>query len=223
MDTKYRRHLHNRALLLKRCAEKELKYGRTACTSISREDMDVAIAKFLKTEAGAKYRPVKDEPDEPVKRPFNFRYYGSTMLTFEGAVRGLFVPPNTKNELYIASYIHTMLVKLKTIRNRAYTTKEILRGHVLAEAKKHTTPDVAERATDTILRWVYPRSNEADYFYPVNYDELKRGRKSTAMAGGGTRKPYETLSQGWQYPGPTQPDSEAPSTSHDDGNIGSEA
>lgn len=201
MDTKYRRHLISRAALLERCAIKELKEGPQPCTLISREDMVIAIRKYLETDEGSKYRPVKPK-EEKISHGVKAKYRDNAMLTFEGAVKGLFVPPTTKDTLYVASYIHAMLVRLKRIRNNPNYKKELIHAQIFHEAKRHVTEYVAEKATRVIMRWLYPKSNEADYFYPTTYDELRRGRKATSLAGGGVKKSLEVIPSGGQYRAP---------------------
>lgn len=191
MDTKYRRHLISRTALMERCAIKALKDGLQPDKPIPK-DLAIAIRKYLATDEGAKYRPAKPKEEDDLT-VINAKYRGSPKLTFPGAVRGLFIPPKTKDTLYVASYIHAMLVRLKQTRNKSDTGMESFESYLLHEAKKYTTPDVAERAAKTILRWVYPTSNEADYFYPTTYNELRRGRKSTLRTGGGIKRPYEVI------------------------------
>jgi len=164
-------HKELRKQLLARCAHKARSLGEQPKTLI-RQQID-------------KPAYIPRRKDRPTPKPMNFRFKDTPRFTAEQAIKGLCAKSNSKYPEWVASYLHGCLLRLKRLRNRPRMHRGILETYLTEQVRLHVPYEYVDRVVRTISRWVYPEANEADYFYPVTYSELRIGRKRVALAGGG--------------------------------------
>lgn len=206
--TKQANHRTARKALLLRCVLKEFTDGKAPCTLISEADMERARLDFVEVEAARKYKEamnnVKSKVNEHIpsryKKFFKVSgmlstriYVASPHLTPERALEALCETSYKEYPDWVSSYLHENLKRLKRLRNRPHVTRGTMEEWVLKEVNRHVHPSIANSVAKKIIRWIYPNPNERDYFYPTTYSELRRGRTTTYLAGGGKLYPNEYI------------------------------
>lgn len=209
MPTKYELHKVNRKALLERCAKKAFLDGYTPENLIQRSarpslidlhDLKKAMEDLIITEGMKAYKELMKKAGivtnamlpkdlrygkQSMKRIENLTYVAVPTLTPEAAIKALCIPNTNNSDVWVSSYLHENLKRLKRLRNRPHMHRGVFESYLTEQVRKYVGQDKVDKAVRVLMRWIYPKPTERDYFYPTTYAELRRGRVSTYAAGGG--------------------------------------